>query len=64
MQSSSDLDAVVQPHPQNKDAPVKVHSVSHSGDIWPRSSSGESPLHRGRSGDVRMSSGDPHTRSD
>ena len=64
VQSSSDLDAVVQSHPQNKDTPVKTHSVSHSGDIRPRSSSGESPPHRGRSGDVRMSSGDPHTRSD
>ena len=64
VQSSCDLDAVVQPHPQNKDAPVKAHSASHSGDIRPRPPSGEPPLCRGRSGDVRMSSGDPHTRSD
>ena len=64
MQSSCDLDAVVQPHPQNSDAPVKPHLASHSGDIRPRPPSGEPPPRRRRSGDVRMRSGDPHTRSD
>ena len=57
MQSSCDLNAVVQPPPQ------KPQSASHSNDIQPRPPSSEAPPRRRRSGDVRMRSGDAHTRS-
>lgn len=64
VQSTCDLDAVVQPCPHNSDVTVNPQPVLHSGDIQPCPPSGEPPQRRRRSGDVRTRSGDPHTRSD
>ena len=63
MQSTCDLDVVVQPRPHNSDVTVNPQPVLHSGDIQPRPPSGEPPQRRRRSGDVRTRSGDVRTRS-
>ena len=63
MQSSCDLDAVVQPHPKSSDVPAKPQLVPQSGDIQPRPPSSDPPPRRRKSGDVRIRSGDSHKRS-
>ena len=63
MQSSCDLDAVVQPHPKSSDIPAKPQLVPDNEGIQPRPPSSEPPPQRRRSGDVRTRSGDPHIRS-
>ena len=61
VQSSCDLDAVVQPHPKSSGVPAQL--MPQSGDIQPRPPSSDPPPRRRKSGDVRIRSGDSHKRS-
>jgi len=54
----------MQPHPQNGDISVQPQPLPNSGNIQPCPPSGEPPPRRRRSGDIRIRSGDPYSRSD